>query len=99
MTVIRSNTALYASLKFLAEGTRIIIYTDDSGSARTNVVAELRKEPDNGGHHDWQIIRRPSSADASLLRPSYPEDPEIISNRALADTLEQNPALWVSVDD
>lgn len=100
MTVIRSNTALYASLKFLAEGTKLTVFTDRHGQARTNVVAELRKEPNNGGFHDWQVLRRPASADATLLPSTFTgEDPELVSNRALADALEANPDLWIDVDD
>lgn len=100
MTVIRSNTALYASLKFLSEGTRLTVHTDNQGQARTNVVAELRKEPNNGGFHDWQVLRRPVSADASLLPSTFTgEQPELLSNRALADALDANPDLWIHVDD
>jgi hypothetical protein len=51
MTVVTVDTALYAAFKFLPEGAKVTVYTKNSGRARTNVVAELRKEP-GGGWHD-----------------------------------------------
>ena len=99
MTVIDSESALYAALKFLPEGTRLTIHTKTAGRARTNIVAELRKEPGNGWN-DWQVVKRPSTADKSLLPATWSsEDPEIISCRDLADTLGRNLDLWANVDD
>jgi hypothetical protein len=95
MTVLNSDTAFYAALKFLPEGTKMTVYTRTPGKARTNVVAELRKELGNGWN-DWEVLKRPASADASLL----PEDqPAIISTKTLAGALEVNSYLWASVDD
>ncbi|WP_139722296.1 hypothetical protein [Serinicoccus chungangensis] len=99
MTVLDSTTALYAALKFVPEGGRMTVYTRDSRRARTNVVAELRKEP-GGGWDDWQVLRRPETADASLLPDTWPEEnPAIISCRTLADSLAENPDLWAEVED
>lgn len=99
MTVINSENALYAALKFLLEGTKLTVYTKNSGRARTNTVAELRKKP-GGGWDDWQVLKRPASADASLLPSTFTnEEPEIVSTRTLADALEVNTDLWANVDD
>ena len=99
MTVLSAETALYAALKFLPEGTKLTVHTKDYGRARTNVVAELRKES-GGGWDDWQILERPVTADSSLLPATWPhEDPAIISSRTLADTLGADPDLWANVDD
>jgi hypothetical protein len=98
MTVINAETALYAALKFLPEGAKLTVYTKDPGRARTNAVAVLRKEP-GGGWNDWQILKRPVSADSSLLPATWPtEDPAVISSRDLADVLS-NSDLWADVDD
>lgn len=98
MTVIKADTALYAAFKFLPEGTKIKVYTKNSGRARTNVVAELRKEP--GGWDDWQILKRPATADATLLPATWPtEDPAVISSRDLAGALANDPDLWADSDD
>ena len=99
MTVINAETALYAALKFIPEGTKMTVYTKNSGRARTNTVAELRKEP-GGGWDDWQILKRPVTADASLLPPTWPtEDPAVISSRDLARVLGDDPDLWADVHD
>lgn len=99
MTVIKADTALYAAFKFLPEGTKITVYTKNSGRARTNVVAELRKQP-GGGWDDWQILKRPATADATLLPATWPtEDPAVISSRDLAGALENDPDLWADSDD
>lgn len=99
MTVINAETALYAALKFLPEGTKLTVYTKDSGRARTNTVAVLRKEP-GGGWDDWQIVERPVTADASLLPATWPtEDPAVVSSRDLANVLGDNPDLWGNVDE
>lgn len=99
MTVFNSETALYAALKSLPEGRTLTVYTRNSGRARTHTVAVLRKEP-GGGWDDWQIIKRPATADASLLPATWPtEDPAVISSRDLADTLGTNADLWANVDD
>lgn len=99
MTVINAETALYAALKFLPEGTKLTVYTKDSGRARTNTVAVLRKEP-GGGWDDWQILKRPATADDSLLPATWPtENPAVVSSRDLANALEGNPDLWGNVDD
>lgn len=98
-TLLSSETALYAALKFLPEGTRMTVNTKNHGRARTNTVGELRKEPGGGGN-DWQILKRPATADASLLPADWPqEDPAVISSRTLADTLEAHPEMWADVDD
>lgn len=99
MTVINADTALYAALKFLPEGTKLTVYTKNSGRARTNTVAELQKEP-GSGWDDWQIVKRPATADASLLPATWPtEDPAVISSRDLADILGSDLDLWANVDD
>jgi hypothetical protein len=99
MTVLKIETALYAALKFLPEGTRMTVHTLDWAGARTNVLGELRKEVGRGSH-DWQIIHRPATADASQLPATWPsEDPAVVSSRTLADTLGSNPALWADVHD
>jgi hypothetical protein len=99
MTVLNAETAVYVALKFVPEGWKITVYTKDQGRARTNIVAELRKEP-GGGWDDWQIIRRPATADDSLLPATWPhENPAIISSRTLADTLDANSDLWADIDD
>lgn len=99
MTVLDSSTALYAALKFLPEGTKLTVYTRDKGGARTNVVAELRKEP-GGGWHDWQIVKRPASADPSLLPATWPhESPAVVHSQALAETFANDPNLWAEVHD
>lgn len=99
MTVIKADTALYAAFKFLPEGTKITVYTGNSGRARTNVVAKLRKQL-GGGWDDWEILKLPATADASLLPATWPtEVPAIISSRDLADAMENDPDLWVNSDD
>jgi len=99
MTVLNAQTGLYAALKFLPEGTKLTVYTQDSGRARTATVAELRKEP-GGGWDDWQILKRPATADATVLPATWPtEDPAVISSKDLAATLTNNSDLWANVDD
>lgn len=99
MTVIDAETGLYAAFKFLPERTRVTVYTRNKGRARTNLVAELRKEP-GGGWDDWQILTRPASADPSLLPPTWPtESPAVISSRDLSDAIENNRDLWANVHD
>lgn len=99
MTVIDATTGLYAAFKFLPEGAKITVYTRDKGQARTNVVAVLRKEP-GGGWDDWQILKRPPTADSSLLPATWPtEDPAVISSRDLANALGNDHALWANLDD
>lgn len=99
MTVIDAETGLYAAFKFLPEGTKLTVYTRNKGQARTNVVAELRKEP-GSGWDDWQILKRPATSDTSLLPPTWPtEDPAIISSRDLSDAIGKDPDLWANVDD
>ena len=99
MTVIKADTALYAAFKFLPEGTKITVYTKNSGRARTNVVAELRKQL-GGSWDDWQVLKRPASADATLLLATWPtEDPPIVSSRDLAGALTNDTDLWVESDD
>lgn len=99
MTVLNAEEALYVALKFVPEGSKMTVYTKDKGHARTNVVAELRKEP-GGGWDDWQITRRPATVDDALLPATWPhEDPAIISSRTLADTLDANPNLWADIHD
>ncbi len=97
MTVLNAETALYVALKLVPEGTNVTVYTKAPVAARTNVVAELRKEL-GGGWDDWQVTRRPVSADASLLPATWAiEDPAVISTRTLADTLGGNHDLWVVI--
>ncbi len=99
MTVLDSRTALFAALKFLPEGTKMTVYTHDPGKARTNIVAELRKEP-GGGWHDWQILKRPATADSSLLPATWPsESPAVVSSQDLAETFANDPNLWATVHD
>lgn len=99
MTVINAETGLYAAFKFLPEGTKITVYTKNQGQARTNVVAELRKEQGNGWH-DWQILKRPATAEKSLLPATWPtDDPAAISSSDLADTLNNNRDLSATVED
>lgn len=99
MTVISSDNALYAALKFLPEGSRMTLFTRDSGAARTAIVAELRKEAGNGWH-DWEILRRPATADASLLPATWSSEiPEATSTKSLADAMTANSDLWAEVHD
>lgn len=70
------------------------VMTDNSAGARTNVVAVLRKHGDVFG--DWEVLSRPSTADASLLPETAPG---WISSRTLADTFSADPDLWASVDE
>ena len=99
MTVLNAETGLYAALKFVPEGTRLTVYTKDKGRARTNTIAELRKEP-GGGWDDWQVLKRLATADAAVLPATWPtEDPAVISSRDLADALTNNPDLWANIDD
>ena len=99
MTVLKIDTAMYVALKFVPEGMQMTIYTNNSVGARTNVVAVLRKEPNNGGWGDWQILSRPKSADASLIPATLPQkQPEIIYSNDLARALSENPDLWASID-
>lgn len=99
MTVLSADDAVYVALKFVPEGSKMIVYTKNHGRAQTNIVAELRKEP-GGGWEDWQVLRRPTTADSSLLPATWPhENPEIISSRSLADAIDANPDLWANIDD
>jgi hypothetical protein len=99
MTVLSADSALYVALKLVPEGTTMTVHTRAKGNARTNVVAELRKEP-GGGWDDWQILRRPVTADRSLLPETWPtEHPAIVSSQDLAKTLESNTDLWANIDD
>ncbi|UYN84445.1 MAG: hypothetical protein KIT89_04435 [Microcella sp.] len=99
MTVLKADNALYVALKMVPEGTRMTVYTSNQGSAKTNVVAELRKEP-GSGWDDWQFLKRPATANAELLPATWPnEDPTIISSTALAESLGQNPDLWADISD
>lgn len=98
MTVLNSDDGLYAALKIAQEGTRMTIYTKDPGASRTNVVAELCKTIGNGWH-DWDILRRPATADHSLLVADWPDDdPPGISSRKVAETLTANRDLWAQID-
>ena len=99
MTVLSVNTAMYAALKFLPEGTRLTVYTENSGPARTKIVATLRKEL-GGGWHDWQILTRPVTANESFLPATWPSEvPAVISSQDLARTLVENADLWADVKD
>lgn len=99
MTVINADTALYAAFKFLPEGMKITVFTKNSGRARTNVVAQLRKER-GGGWDDWQILQRPATADANLLPATWPAgDPAVISSQDLADALSNDPDLRADSND
>lgn len=90
---------MYCALKFLPEGTKLTVYTEDSGHPRTNMVAVLRKER-GGGWDDWQIIKRPATADASLIPATWPtEDPAVVSSQDLAKSLDSDPNLWANVED
>jgi hypothetical protein len=90
---------MYCALKFLPEGTKLTVYTKDSGHAPTNVVAVLRKER-GGGYDDWQIVKRPATADATLIPATWPtEDPAVVSSRDLANSLGSDPNLWGDVED
>lgn len=100
MTVINVETAMYVALKFVPEGTHMTVYTRNPSGARTNEVATLRKEPNNRGWGDWQIISRPKTADAELIPATISsEHPEIIFSRHLATVLSENPDLWASTHD
>lgn len=99
MTVLKADTALYVALKMVPEGTRMTVYTSNRGRARTNVVAELTKEP-GSGWGDWQLLKRSATANPELLPATWPnEDPAIISSTALAESLGQNPDLWADIED
>ena len=99
MTVLKIDTAMYVALKLVPEGMAMTVYTSDPAGARTNEVAVLRKEPNNGWA-DWQVVSRPKTADASLLPATHPEEqPEIIYSNDLARLLAGNPELWASIND
>lgn len=100
MTVLDAGTALYVALKMVPEGTRMTIYTRNRGRARTAEVAALRKEPNNGGWGDWEIVSRPKTADASLIRATITDhEPPIIYSRHLAEAMTANPDLWAEIHD
>jgi hypothetical protein len=91
---------MYVALKFVPEGTKMTVHTDKPGRALTNEVAVLRKEPNNGGWGDWQILSRPKTADASLIPATRPqEQPEIIYSKDLAQALSSDPNLWATIAD
>ena len=100
MTVLKIDTAMYVALKFVPEGTRMTVYTENPAGARTKEVAVLRKELNNGGWGDWQVLSRPKTADPSLIPATHPgEQPEIIYSNDLAHVFSVNPDLWATIDD
>lgn len=93
--VFDAETAAYRYLSVLPLGTKMTVYTRDSGGARTNVLAILEKE---NRSDDWRVLSRPSTADASQLRETWPNE-HAISTTDLAKAFTENAALWASLKE
>ena len=99
MTVLNAENAILAALKFLPAGSQLTVFTKNAGTSRTNVVAELRKGPGRAWA-DWEILRRPVTANHTLLPATWPHEvPEVISPSDLAHALNADSDLWAEVED
>ena len=95
--VLSAETAIYRYLELLRAGAKMSVYTKNSGSARTNIVAMLRKEE---GWGDWEVVSRPATADPTLLPETFGgELAGMISATTLAETFESNRDLWAAVSE
>lgn len=95
--VLNVETAFYRYLELLRAGAKMTVYTKNSGSVRTNVVAVLKKED---GWGDWKVVSRPATANPALLPETFGEKhPGIISARTIADTFESDRELWATVKE
>lgn len=93
--VFDAETAAYCYLSVLPLGTRMTVHTRDSGGARTNVLAVLKKE---NRSNDWRVLSRAFTADAGQLPETWPNE-HAISTTDLAKAFTENAALWARLKE